>query len=217
MKNIIFIAPPAAGKGTISSMICSKYNIPHISTGDLLRNEIANGTKIGLQIKEGMSRGEFVTDELITKLLRKRLSSKDIKKGYVLDGYPRNIAQASNYDKLLKELEFDEGVLIFLDIDKDTGLKRIKSRMVCPKCGMSYNLSSPDLSPVREGLCDSCSSVLTIRTDDTEETFISRFDTYMKETYPLIEYYQSKNNLVKIEVKDKTPDEIFNEVGKVIK
>ena len=217
MKNIIFIAPPAAGKGTISSMICSKYNIPHISTGDLLRNEIANGTKIGLQIKEGMSRGEFVTDELITKLLRKRLSSKDIKKGYVLDGYPRNIAQASNYDKLLKELEFDEGVVIFLDIDKDTALKRIKSRMVCPKCGMSYNLSSPDLSPVREGLCDSCSSVLTIRTDDTEETFISRFDTYMKETYPLIEYYQSKNNLVKIEVKDKTPDEIFNEVGKVIK
>lgn len=217
MKNIIFIAPPAAGKGTISSMICSKYNIPHISTGDLLRNEIANGTKIGLQIKEGMSRGEFVTDELITKLLRKRLSSKDIKKGYVLDGYPRNIAQASNYDKLLKELEFNEGVVIFLDIDKDTALKRIKSRMVCPKCGMSYNLSSPDLSPVREGLCDSCSSVLTIRTDDTEETFISRFDTYMKETYPLIEYYQSKNNLVKIEVKDKTPDEIFNEVGKVIK
>ena len=217
MKNIIFIAPPAAGKGTISSMICSKYNIPHISTGDLLRNEIANGTKIGLQIKEGMSRGEFVTDELITKLLRKRLSSKDIKKGYVLDGYPRNIALASNYDKLLKELEFNEGVVIFLDIDKDTALKRIKSRMVCPKCGMSYNLSSPDLSPVREGLCDSCSSVLTIRTDDTEETFISRFDTYMKETYPLIEYYQSKNNLVKIEVKDKTPDEIFNEVGKVIK
>ena len=217
MKNIIFIAPPAAGKGTISSMICSKYNIPHISTGDLLRNEIANGTKIGLQIKEGMSRGEFVTDELITKLLKKRLSSKDIKKGYVLDGYPRNIVQAEIYDNLLKELEFDSSIVIFLDIDKMAALNRIKSRMVCTKCGMSYNLSTPDLSPVRAGLCDSCSSVLTIRTDDTEETFINRFDTYMKETYPLIEYYQNKNNLVKIEVKDKTPDEIFNEVKKVIK
>lgn len=217
MKNIIFIAPPAAGKGTISSMICSKYNIPHISTGDLLRNEIANGTKIGQEIKEGMSRGEFVTDELITKLLRKRLSSKDIKKGYVLDGYPRNIAQAEIYDNLLKELEYDSSIVIFLDIDKATALNRIKSRMVCPKCGMSYNLSSPDLSPVREGLCDNCSSELKVRTDDTEETFINRFDTYMKETYPLIEYYQNKNNLVKIEVKDKTPNEIFNEVGKVIK
>ena len=217
MKNIIFIAPPAAGKGTISSMICSKYNIPHISTGDLLRNEIANGTKIGLQIKEGMSRGEFVTDELITKLLRKRLSCKDIKKGYVLDGYPRNRTQAEIYDNLLKELEFDSSLVIFLDIDKETALNRIKSRMVCPKCGMSYNLSTPDLSPVRAGLCDSCSSELKVRTDDTEETFISRFDTYMKETYPLIEYYQSKNNLVRIEVKDKTPDEIFNEAKKVIK
>lgn len=217
MKNIIFIAPPAAGKGTISSMICSKYNIPHISTGDLLRNEIASSTKIGLQIKEGMARGEFVSDELITKLLRKRLSNKDCNKGYVLDGYPRNLHQAEIYDNLLKELSFDEGTVIFLDIDKETAINRIKSRMVCPKCGMSYNLSTPELSPVREGLCDGCSSVLTIRTDDTEETFESRFDTYMKETYPLVEYYQNKNNLVRIDVKGKTPEEIFNEVKKVIK
>lgn len=217
MKNIIFIAPPAAGKGTISSMICSKYNIPHISTGDLLRNEIASSTKIGLQIKESMARGEFVSDELITKLLRKRLSNKDCNKGYVLDGYPRNLHQAEIYDNLLKELSFDEGTVIFLDIDKETAINRIKSRMVCPKCGMSYNLSTPELSPVREGLCDGCSSVLTIRTDDTEETFESRFDTYMKETYPLVEYYQNKNNLVRIDVKGKTPEEIFNEVKKVIK
>lgn len=217
MKNIIFIAPPAAGKGTISSMICSKYNIPHISTGDLLRNEIASSTKIGLEIKDSMARGEFVSDELITKLLKKRLSNKDCKKGFILDGYPRNLHQAEIYDNLLKELEYDEGTVIFLDIDKETAILRIKSRMVCPKCGMSYNLSTPELSPVREGLCDSCSSVLTIRTDDTEETFTSRFDTYMKETYPLVDYYQNKNNLVRIDVKDKTPEEIFEEVKKVIK
>lgn len=217
MKNIIFIAPPAAGKGTISSMICSKYNIPHISTGDLLRNEIASSTKIGLEIKDSMARGEFVSDELITKLLKKRLSNKDCKKGFILDGYPRNLHQAEIYDNLLKELEYDEGTVIFLDVDKETAILRIKSRMVCPKCGMSYNLSTPELSPVREGLCDSCSSVLTIRTDDTEETFTSRFDTYMKETYPLVDYYQNKNNLVRIDVKDKTPEEIFEEVKKVIK
>ena len=217
MKNIIFIAPPAAGKGTISSMICSKYNIPHISTGDLLRNEIANCTKIGQEIKEGMKKGQFVTDELITKLLKKRLSNKDCKKSYVLDGYPRNIAQAEIYDNLLKELEFDDSIVVFLDIDKNIALNRIKSRMVCPKCGMSYNISTPDLSPVRDGLCDGCSSVLTIRTDDTEETYEDRYSTYLKETYPLVEHYQNKNNLVKIDVNNKTPDEIFNEIKKVIK
>lgn len=217
MKNIIFIAPPAAGKGTISSMICSKYNIPHISTGDLLRNEIASSTKIGIQIKESIARGEFVSNELITKLLRKRLTNKDCHKGFILDGYPRNIAQAKCYDELLKELDFEEGIVIFLDIDKEKALARIKSRMVCPKCGMSYNLSTKEFSPVREGLCDNCSSVLTIRTDDTEETFENRFDTYMKETYPLIEYYNKKNNLVKIDVNNKNSDEIFEEVKKVIK
>lgn len=217
MKNIIFIAPPAAGKGTISSMICSKYNIPHISTGDLLRNEIARSTKIGLQIKEDMNLGKFVSDEHITKLLKKRLSNKDCHKGYILDGYPRNLHQAEIYDNLLKELSFDEGTVIFLDIDRKIALNRIKSRIVCPKCGMSYNTSSPDLSPVREGLCDNCSSELKVREDDNEEIFLSRFDTYMKETYPLVEYYKNKNNLVRIDVNNKTLDEIFKEVGKVIK
>lgn len=217
MKNIIFIAPPAAGKGTISSMICSKYNIPHISTGDLLRDEIAHSTKIGLEIKESMARGEFVSNETITKLLKKRLSNKDCHKGYILDGYPRNISQAKTYDNILKELGCDIGTVIYLEVSKEEALNRIKSRVVCPKCGASYNLSTPELSPVREGLCDSCDTVLTIRTDDTEETFINRFDTYMKETYPLIEYYQNKNNLVRIDVNGKTTQQIFEEVGKVIK
>ena len=217
MKNIIFIAPPAAGKGTISNMICSKYNIPHISTGDLLRDEIARSTKIGLEIRESMARGEFVSDELITKLLKKRLSNKDCHKGFILDGYPRNIHQAEIYDSLLKELSYDEGTVIFLDIDKEVALNRIKSRMVCPKCGMSYNTLTPDLSPVREGLCDNCSSELKVRSDDNEETFLSRFDTYMKETYPLIEYYQNKNNLIRIDVNNKTIEEIFEDVRKVIK
>ncbi len=217
MKNIIFIAPPAAGKGTISSMICSKYNIPHISTGDLLRDEIARSTKIGLEIKDSMVKGELISDEIITKLLKKRLLNKDCHKGYILDGYPRNIKQAQLYDTLLKELSYDIGIVIYLDIDKKEAFNRVKSRVVCPRCGLVYNLSSPDLSPVREGLCDSCSSELKVRNDDTEATFITRFDTYIKETYPLVEYYQNKNNLVRINVNGKTADQIFEEVGKVIK
>lgn len=217
MKNIIFIAPPAAGKGTASALVCEKYNIPHISTGDLLRDEIANQTKLGVEIKDAMARGEFVSDEVITKLLKKRLSLKDAKKGYILDGYPRNIKQAEIYDDLLKELSYDMGVVIFLDIDKDTAMKRALSRVVCSKCGLSYNLDNKELSPIKEGICDACGGALKTRGDDNKETFITRFDTYMKETYPLIEYYEKKNNLVKIEVSNLTADEVFLEVKKVIK
>lgn len=217
MKNIIFIAPPAAGKGTASALVCEKYNIPHISTGDLLRDEIANQTKLGVEIKDAMARGKFVSDEVITKLLKKRLSAKDAKKGYILDGYPRNIKQAEIYDDLLKELSYDMGVVIFLDIDKDTAMKRALSRVVCSKCGLSYNLDNKELSPIKEGICDACGGELKTRGDDNKETFITRFDTYMKETYPLIEYYEKKNNLVKIEVSNLTADEVFEEVKKVIK
>ena len=105
MKNIIFVAAPAAGKGTISAKVCTEYNIPHISTGDLLRNEIAASSKIGMEIKSAMARGEFVSDEVITKLLKKRLEAKDCKKGFILDGYPRNISQAKTYDNILKEFD----------------------------------------------------------------------------------------------------------------
>lgn len=216
MKNLIFIAPPAAGKGTISEMIENRFHLPHISTGDLLRDEIAHMTKLGLEIKDSMARGEFVSDEVITKLLKKRLSSKDVKKGYILDGYPRNLNQAKEYDKLLEELSFDMGKVIYLVIDKETATKRALSRVVCKSCGATYNLSNPDLSPVREGICDHCNNELSIRSDDNEETFKSRFDTYMKETYPLIEYYKNKNNLIEIDA-SKSPSEIFEEIKKVIK
>lgn len=216
MKNLIFIAPPAAGKGTISEMIENRFHLPHISTGDLLRNEIAHMTKLGLEIKDSMARGEFVSDEVITKLLKKRLCSKDVSKGYILDGYPRNLNQAKEYDKLLSELSFDMGKVIYLEIDKETATKRALSRAVCESCGATYNLSSPDLSPVRDGICDNCDSKLIIRSDDNEITFANRYDTYMKETYPLIEYYKSKNNLIVIDA-SKSPNEIFEEIKKVIK
>ena len=217
MKNIIFIAPPAAGKGTISAKVCTEYNIPHISTGDLLRNDIANGSKIGLEIKDAMAKGNFVSDEVITKLLKKRLSSKDSKKGFILDGYPRNIMQAKTYDNILKELNYEDGLVVFLDIDKNLAMKRALSRVVCSKCGLSYNLINKEYAPIKEGICDNCKSPLKTRSDDNEESFINRFDTYMKETYPLIEFYEKKGNLLKIKVDDMTVDEIFDEIKKVIK
>lgn len=217
MKNIIFVAAPAAGKGTISAKVCSEYNIPHISTGDLLRNEIAGETKIGLEIKSMVARGEFVSDEIITKLLRKRLEAKDCKKGFILDGYPRNIIQAKAYDSLLEELSYDKGLVVFLDIDKDLAMKRALSRVVCSKCGLSYNLLNKEFTPAKEGVCDNCNAKLKTRSDDNEDTFINRFDTFMKETYPLIEYYEKKGNLIRIKVDNLSINEIFDEIKKVIK
>ena len=217
MKNIIFVAAPAAGKGTISAKVCTEYNIPHISTGDLLRNEIAAQSKIGVEIKSAMARGEFVSDEVITKLLKKRLEAKDCKKGFILDGYPRNISQAKTYDNILKELNYDEGLVVFLDIDRELAMKRALSRVVCSKCGLSYNLINKEYAPQKEGICDNCGSSLKTRSDDNEESFINRFDTFMKETYPLLEYYEKKGNLLKIKVDNITTDDIFDEIKKVIK
>ena len=217
MKNIIFVAAPAAGKGTISAKVCTEYNIPHISTGDLLRNEIAASSKIGMEIKSAMTRGEFVSDEVITKLLKKRLEAKDCKKGFILDGYPRNISQAKTYDNILKDLNYDEGLVVFLDIDKSLAMKRALSRVVCSKCGLSYNLINKEYAPLKEGICDNCGSSLKTRSDDNEESFINRFDTFMKETYPLLEYYENKGNLLKIKVDDITTEDIFDEIKKVIK
>lgn len=217
MKNIIFVAAPAAGKGTISAKVCTEYNIPHISTGDLLRNEIAASSKIGMEIKSAMARGEFVSYEVITKLLKKRLEAKDCKKGFILDGYPRNISQAKTYDNILKELNYDEGLVVFLDIDRELAMKRALSRVVCSKCGLSYNLINKEYAPLKEGICDNCGSSLKTRSDDNEESFINRFDTFMKETYPLLEYYEKKGNLLKIKVDNITTDDIFDEIKKVIK
>ena len=216
MKNIIFIAPPAAGKGTQSKLVSEEYNIPHISTGDLLREEVAKGTKLGKQIKGDMDKGNLVSDEIITTLLKNRITSPDCKNGYILDGYPRTLTQAEIYNKLLEELNYDKGVVIFFDIDKERALKRTLSRIICSSCGSSYNLLVDELKPKKENICDRCGHELNTRADDTEEVFINRFDTYINSTKDLIEYYSKAGLLHRIEVLDKPASEIFEEVKRVI-
>lgn len=216
MKNIIFIAPPAAGKGTQSKLVSDAYNIPHISTGDLLREEIAKETELGKSIKENMDKGNLVSDEVITTLLKNRITSSDCKNGYILDGYPRNIKQAKIYNDLLKELNYESGVVIFFDIDKERALERTISRIICPNCGSSYNLLIEELKPKKENICDRCNQALKTRNDDTKEVFIHRFDTYINNTKELIEYYNKLGLLHKIEVLDKSANTIFEEVKKVL-
>jgi len=216
MKNIIFIAPPAAGKGTQAKLVSSEYNIPHISTGDLLREEMANETEIGLSIKKDMDSGNLVSDEVITTLLKNRITKSDCLNGFILDGYPRNLAQAKKFKDLLDELNINKIIVIYFNIDKDTALKRTLSRIICPNCGSSYNLLIEDLKPQKENICDRCNHELKSRTDDTEEVFKHRFDTYINSTKDLIEYYKNLGLLYEIEVSDKSAETIFKEVKEIL-
>lgn len=217
MKNIIFIAPPAAGKGTQSKLVSAEYNIPHISTGDLLREEVNSGSDLGVYLKQEMDKGNLISDETITTLLKNRLSKNDCENGYILDGYPRNVTQAKIYENLLKELNKDLGSVIFLDIDKSLALERTLSRIVCPNCGASYNLNIEALKPIKEGICDKCNNTLKIRSDDNKETFLNRFDTYINNTKELIDYYDKLGVLSRIKInKEDSAQDIFNEIKKII-
>lgn len=217
MKNIIFIAPPAAGKGTQAKILSEKYNIPHISTGDLLREEASKSTELGMMIKDIISSGKFVSDQIITSLLEKRLMKEDCNNGYILDGYPRNLEQAKIYEDLLKSLNKDLGIVIFFDIDKELAKRRTLSRIVCPECGTSYNLEVTALKPKLEGICDKCNSRLSIRSDDNAGSFITRFDTYINKTQDLINYYKDKDVLKVVKVEDGlSANDIFKKVEEIV-
>ncbi len=215
MKNIIFLAPPAAGKGTLSEMLTEKYHYGHISTGDLLREEIKNKTEIGKQAESLMKEGKFVSDDVIINLIKNRITKDDCNNGYILDGFPRTIVQAEKYDELLEELGKDLGVVIYIDIDKDMAMKRACSRITCPKCGRIYNKYSNEMKPKVDGICDDCKVELTQRSDDSEETFVKRFDEYVNKTMPLYDYYKNKGVLETIKAYESKYD-TFNEAIKVI-
>lgn len=215
MKNIIFLAPPAAGKGTLSEMLTEKYGYGHISTGDLLREEIKNKTEIGKQAESLMKEGKFVSDDVIVKLISNRITKDDCKNGYILDGFPRTKIQAEKYDELLESLGKDLGIVIYIDIDKDMAIKRACSRITCPKCGRIYNKYSVEMKPKTEGICDDCGEVLTQRADDNEETFTKRFEEYINKTMPLYDYYKNKGVLRVIKAYESKYD-TFDEAIKVL-
>ena len=198
MKNIIFIAPPAAGKGTISNMLMDAYHMTHISTGDLLREETNSDSSLGKYIKEQMQSGALVSDEIILDLLKKRISKDDCNDGYILDGFPRNVEQAQAYENILKELNKDLGYVFLLEVDKELAKKRIVGRISCPQCGAVYNEYMEETRPKKDGICDKCNISLVKRDDDNEETFEKRFNTYFEKTEPLINYYKEKGVLYNI-------------------
>lgn len=215
MKSIIFIAPPAAGKGTQAVMLSSKYNIPHISTGDILRNA-QDDTERGRYIASEMAQGHFVSDEIILELLTERLSQSDCENGYILDGFPRNIKQAEQYEEILTKIGKDLGIVIVLDIDKEVAKQRIVGRISCPKCGSVFNDMIEESMPKESGICDKCHSELVKRADDNADSFEVRFEGYLAKTEPLIEYYQNKNILYRVD-SSLGKDMTFNKIEDILR
>lgn len=215
MRNIIFIAPPAAGKGTVSDYLVKNYNYEHLSTGDLLRAEIKSGSKLGEEIDALISKGSFVSDELIIRLVDEKLNSRDVSKPFILDGFPRTLIQAHKLEEMLKNRDITKNIVIYLDIDMETATKRVLGRISCPKCKKSYNLYSEELKPINGNICDDCGAILEKRSDDTEETFKIRFNTYLESTSPIIQYYEDRGMLVKVNATQPLND-IYKSVVKEI-
>ena len=209
--NIIFIAPPAAGKGTQGDYLERECGYYRISTGDLLRKEIANKTALGAEIENIISKGELVSDEIINTLLKNELKNINGKK-FILDGYPRNLKQAISLEELTDSNKF---ITIYLDIDLETAMKRSLGRMVCSNCGASYNKYFQHLMPKENDICDKCHGKLIIRADDNEESFKKRFDIFLEETQPVLYYYEDKKKLFKVDARLNTND-IFNNIKKIL-
>ena len=188
------MGPPGAGKGTQAAFIKEYYNIPHISTGDMFREAMRNETKVGIEAKKYIDKGMLVPDSVTNALVKERLSQADCKKGFLLDGFPRNIPQAEALDQIFKDLNIKLDAVINIDVDFSVLIDRVVGRRVCPKCGASYHITN--LKPKKDGICDVCGSELIQRKDDTEETIKTRLDVYSNQTKPLLDYYK-KQNLVK--------------------
>lgn len=214
MKNIILIAAPAAGKGTEAAKLKSQYNLPHISTGDLLRSAVLKGDPIGVEINSLITAGKFVSDEIVLNLLKERILQSDCDNGYILDGFPRNVSQAIAYDDILKELNKDVGIVIVLDIDKEIAKSRISGRYSCQSCGKVYNVNT-NMKPRIEGICDVCSGKLVRRADDNSETYEERYSTYLEKTQPLISYYDKKGIVYHVN-SNVSPEETHNQVIKIL-
>ena len=216
MKNIMFIAPPAAGKGTQAELVVEKYHIPHISTGDILREIAKEDSEIGKYVQETLASGGLVKDDITYQLIEDRLNKDDCKKGFIIDGFPRNIDQAYQYDKILDKLGYEVGNVILINIDKKTLEKRITGRRICEKCNSIYNINDVNSSPKKESICDNCGGKLYQRTDDNLESFNTRYETYQNKTEPIIKHYKDMGVLKEVDGND-TIENIFKSIDKIIK
>ena len=215
-KELIFLGPPACGKGTQTEKLAKYLNFPHVDTGSLLRAEIKNETPDGIIAKSFIDKGNLVPVDLVAKIIKNRLAQADCKNGYILDGYPRSVEQADQLEIINNEINNGEDVdfrAIYFDIDTDILVERIVNRRSCPVCGEIYNLEFKP--PKVAGHCDNDGAELTQRKDDTREVAQARFDTYFHETAPLIDYYKNKGVLKTIDANG-TIEEVWERLLKVV-
>jgi adenylate kinase len=208
--NLIFLGPPGSGKGTQAVRLALKHNLKHISTGDVLRKEMADNTALGMKIKEIVSKGQLVSDEMINEVVKNVLAEKD---SYILDGYPRTVAQAIYLEEFLSKRNDKISVVFYFDVPRELLIKRLSGRRKCKQCGKDFNLY---FHPSKKGEnCDVCDVPLYQRPDDKEEVIIKRLSVYEAETKPLIDYYKQKNLLIKIDA-SRDIELVLNDMEKVL-
>ena len=211
--KIIMLGAPGAGKGTQAKRIAKKYNIPHISTGDIFRANIKEGTELGKRAKEYMDKGELVPDDITIGMLLDRIHKSDCKDGFVLDGFPRTIPQAKSLTEALSKLNEKIDYAINIDVPDDSIITRMSGRRACLSCGSTYHIKYS--APKKENICDNCGSELVIRDDDKPETVKKRLDVYHKQTQPLIDYYDNENILANVDG-TKDMEEVFLDIVAVL-
>lgn len=217
MKSIILLAPPAAGKGTQSELLCKKYGFVHISTGDLIREAVSKNDEMSAYLTEQMQSGKLVSDEIILKLLDTKLAEISNEVGVILDGFPRNLEQVakSKQYKYLNAAVEEDTCVIYLSVKYDLAIKRIVGRISCPKCGHVYNDMIEENQPTVKGICNDCQTALTKRSDDNEDTFKVRYETYLEQTEPLIAYYKEKGVLYEVDSSLPTA-QVFEQIESIV-
>lgn len=211
--KIVMLGAPGAGKGTQAEMIAEKYGIPHISTGDIFRANIKNGTELGKKAKGYMDAGQLVPDELTVALVLDRITQPDCEKGYILDGFPRTIPQAEALTKSLSDRDEKIEYAIDVEVPDDNIIKRMSGRRACPKCGATYHIVYN--APKKEGICDNCGTELVIRDDDKPETVLNRLNVYHTSTQPLIDFYKNQGVLHDVDG-TKEMNAVFADITKIL-
>ncbi len=211
--RLILLGPPGAGKGTQASAIVRKYNIPHISTGDIFRENIKMGTELGKKVKEYMDKGLLVPDDIVVSIVKDRILKDDCKDGFLLDGFPRTVNQGEALDKELSQMNLKLDKVINLDVEKEILIERITGRRICKDCGATYHIKFNP--PAKKGICDNCGGNLYQRDDDTQETVEKRIEVYQQQTKPLIDYYTEKGLILNVDG-SKAIDEIFETIVKAL-
>lgn len=213
--RIILLGEPGAGKGTYSAEMVKKYGIPQISTGDMLRAAVKAGTTLGRQAQEFMKKGELVPDSVVIGLIQERIQQSDAIQGFILDGFPRTVPQAESLEKMLEGMGISLATVLKIEVSKALLLKRLTGRRVCPNCGATYNIDT--MRPQKEGICDKCGKELIQRPDDRPETIENRLTVYQKDTAPLIQFYEKKGLLKRVDCEGEYEEvlgRLFGALGK---